>query len=298
LVNSPTAQSLERYVQHLYNLKFNCKMSIPNIDFFGKLLTFLGLAVIILSAYYLFGEYTKLRDSNLRYYKASFLSSEQVKKLGELHTDHKNQLRLLLEKNDTIINDLKKDPNNYPLIKNQLKSTENEMRLINLEFDRNFEKEKGLFDSLINISATEENFNSLQNSVYSQENKKTLFWIAVGFVIFVLGIGMWIKKEEQESEILIRQNLDKPTYSRICQSCGRKFDSLIIHGTESNGTPNYHFCKTCYTNGSFIEPGLTLEQLTVKTQNEMLTAKIKRSTINRVIKVLATLDRWKANHYL
>lgn len=81
--------------------------------------------------------------------------------------------------------------------------------------------------------------------------------------------------------------------TKFCQSCSMPIDNAEMQGTESNGTRSVEYCKYCYANGNFINPGMTLEdmQIIVKTQLEKMHSPL--SVIDKAVNILPELKRWK-----
>ncbi len=80
----------------------------------------------------------------------------------------------------------------------------------------------------------------------------------------------------------------------MCQSCGLPFNKEHSHfiATESDGSRSI-YCTNCYKDGKFIEPDLTMEEMT-----EMLVPVLGRSIGEEearkdITTVLPTLKRWK-----
>lgn len=80
--------------------------------------------------------------------------------------------------------------------------------------------------------------------------------------------------------------------NNFCQCCSIPLDDQLIRGMEKDGSPSADYCKYCYANGAFTNPGLTFEEMQrrlikFKTQNR-LPADFLRAAINR----LPHLKRW------
>ncbi len=80
----------------------------------------------------------------------------------------------------------------------------------------------------------------------------------------------------------------------MCQSCGLPFNKEHSHfiATEPDGSRSI-YCTNCYKDGKFIEPDLTMEEMT-----EMLVPVLGRSIGEEearkdITAVLPTLKRWK-----
>ncbi|MCL2371890.1 MAG: zinc ribbon domain-containing protein [Defluviitaleaceae bacterium] len=51
---------------------------------------------------------------------------------------------------------------------------------------------------------------------------------------------------------------------KFCESCGAPIganDDMYGYGTEANGTLSTDYCKTCYQDGQFTNPNITLDEM-------------------------------------
>lgn len=79
----------------------------------------------------------------------------------------------------------------------------------------------------------------------------------------------------------------------FCQSCSMPIDNAADKGTEKNGMKNEDYCKYCYTNGSFINPSLTLEEMKSLVETQMRKRHIPFITIEQSLALLPHLKRWQ-----
>jgi hypothetical protein len=49
-----------------------------------------------------------------------------------------------------------------------------------------------------------------------------------------------------------------------CQSCGMPLGTPEDRGTEGDGTPSAYYCRYCYQDGAFTEPGATIETMAAR----------------------------------
>ena len=70
-------------------------------------------------------------------------------------------------------------------------------------------------------------------------------------------------------------------------------DSDDMRGTEKNGSPSAEYCKYCYQNGAFINPTLSLKEMTNIVQTEMEKRHIDAPIIKKAVDILPELKRWK-----
>ncbi len=272
-------------------------MNIPNIDFFGKLITFIGLAIIILAGLFHYVQYNKINDSEENWSRSSLISGNQVDKLGEMSKKYRDEINSSVNKMSVLVGKMKDSLSEFPKLNKQFKIELANKEKMEIEYNSIRSKEMAIFDSLIKIASVEEKLYGIRNQRFNQESNRSFLMIFVGLFILMAGIFLWKQREDHEKILLTRQNLDKPTYSNACQSCGKEFDSVIIAGTEEDNSKNYHFCKDCYLQGQFTSPDLTLTQLQISTQKELELAKLSKGKINKILQDLMKLDRWRTNRF-
>ena len=78
----------------------------------------------------------------------------------------------------------------------------------------------------------------------------------------------------------------------ICQSCSMPLTDDSLLGTEKDGTKNHEYCKYCYQNGSFVNPGMTVDQMSSFIQNKMKEMHIDAPITDKAVSVLPYLKRW------
>ena len=82
----------------------------------------------------------------------------------------------------------------------------------------------------------------------------------------------------------------------ICQSCSMPLTDESLLGTEKDGSKNHEYCKYCYQNGSFVNSGMTVDQMSSFIQQKMKEMHIDDGVTNRAVNILPSLKRWKAQH--
>jgi Putative zinc ribbon domain len=144
-----------------------------------------------------------------------------------------------------------------------------------------------LFRKEDKIKATEE---------YQQATRFSVLSLWSGFIIIVIGIIPLIKNQSIQDELVSRQLGEKEKYFEFCQSCGKRFDSILKLGLEKDGKDNKSFCIECYDEGTFKDPDLTYEKLKQKTLAGF--SGIGNLGTRWVLKYrLKRLDRWRKNRY-
>lgn len=79
----------------------------------------------------------------------------------------------------------------------------------------------------------------------------------------------------------------------FCQSCSMPLDGQELWGTEADGSKNPEYCKYCYQNGKFTNPGLTLEEMQKRVTEKMDDQNIPEDILEAAISRLPSLKRWK-----
>lgn len=79
----------------------------------------------------------------------------------------------------------------------------------------------------------------------------------------------------------------------ICQSCTMPIDNIESRGTEKDGSVSRDYCRYCYRNGAFINPGMTKEEMKVFIVAKMRAMGIPDEIINRSVNYLPHLKRWQ-----
>lgn len=80
---------------------------------------------------------------------------------------------------------------------------------------------------------------------------------------------------------------------QMCQSCGRPLKDEI-RGTEKEDSLSSKYCNLCYERGSFIDPGLTMEQMqkiSVQAMRKMHFPKFFATMVTK--SQLPKLERWR-----
>lgn len=86
--------------------------------------------------------------------------------------------------------------------------------------------------------------------------------------------------------------------SKYCQSCAMPLSKKANnYGTEENGKQSLQYCNFCYSNGKFIEPNITYEQM-IEKGNKGIDSSNKNKALKWIMKksypgMLKKADRWK-----
>lgn len=78
----------------------------------------------------------------------------------------------------------------------------------------------------------------------------------------------------------------------FCQSCSMPMDTPEVWGTEVDGSKNSDYCKYCYQNGGFTNPGLTLEEMKEHMMKKMEKIDLPADIVEVAVSRLPYLKRW------
>lgn len=80
---------------------------------------------------------------------------------------------------------------------------------------------------------------------------------------------------------------------KFCQSCTFPIDNSDDRGTEKDSSKSSMYCKYCYKNGEFTDPGMTLEKMQEIVKTEMQKQNLPANIIQQSLTMLPLLKRWK-----
>ncbi len=63
-------------------------------------------------------------------------------------------------------------------------------------------------------------------------------------------------------------------------------------GTEKDGSKSKTYCKYCYKDGVFTDPGMTLERMKEITKTEMKKRNLPDNLLEQSLRMLPGLKRW------
>jgi len=82
--------------------------------------------------------------------------------------------------------------------------------------------------------------------------------------------------------------------NRFCQSCSMPLENEALLGTEKDGRKSHQYCAYCYQDGEFIQPEMTLEEMTSFIKMKMQELHIGDEYIVKAVNSLPYLNRWIA----
>ena len=83
------------------------------------------------------------------------------------------------------------------------------------------------------------------------------------------------------------------TQGTFCQSCAMPMQKPEDFGTNANGSRNQDYCRYCYQNGQFTEPGITMEQMIEKCAGIMKQMNLPQKQIEQTKTFIPMLKRWR-----
>lgn len=79
---------------------------------------------------------------------------------------------------------------------------------------------------------------------------------------------------------------------QLCQSCSMPIEDPAMQGTEKDGSKNSEYCKYCYQDGAFVNPGMTLDEMRSLVIEKMEEKKVPEDIIEASVNCLTHLKRW------
>ena len=79
---------------------------------------------------------------------------------------------------------------------------------------------------------------------------------------------------------------------QFCQSCSMPLDKPEMMGTEKDGTKSKEYCTYCYQQGAFVNPKMTLAEMTSMVKDQMEKRKISKDLVTKAVNSLPFLKRW------
>lgn len=138
----------------------------------------------------------------------------------------------------------------------------------------------------------------LEANLQREESLKTSYldvnntYGILGSILLALGLLMWYSEETSASR---SDNISANKSYPWCQSCGKRFSSIRVHGTDKNWKRNNAFCSECYTNGTYTGKYKSREQLLEEVEEE---TKDEGWLTKKIIKArIANLERWRKHEY-
>ena len=81
--------------------------------------------------------------------------------------------------------------------------------------------------------------------------------------------------------------------TEICQSCGMPMGNESLLGTEKDGSKNHEYCTYCYRNGAFVNPSMSLAEMTGFVKDFLEKEKQPGVDVGKAVQGIAHLKRWQ-----
>jgi hypothetical protein len=81
----------------------------------------------------------------------------------------------------------------------------------------------------------------------------------------------------------------------LCQSCGTAMHRYDDFGTDTNGCKVDDYCQSCFQDGAFVEPHLSLDDMIARIVGGMRMHSDNEPSVRRAVRgLLGVLSRWNA----
>lgn len=70
-------------------------------------------------------------------------------------------------------------------------------------------------------------------------------------------------------------------------------DNPDLLGTEKDGSNSHEYCKYCYRDGAFINPNMSLKEMTDLVMTQMEKMDLDSKVIDTAVSSLPNLKRWR-----
>ena len=101
-----------------------------------------------------------------------------------------------------------------------------------------------------------------------------------------------------DQKINNRNKSNRMSPKLFCQSCTMPIDDMADRGTEKDGSKNNDYCKYCYQDGHFINPGMSLQEMKELIGTQMKQMSLPENIIEGSLRALPHLKRWQKEKVL
>lgn len=271
-------------------------MNLPNLptDNLYKFIALTGVILLVISIFYPEYQRKTLRDEievyNGEVRKLNLEKTKSKEKQNEL----KKRIELLDEKSNC---DCKSIVNDSIIVRTKIIEGPKELVELSSEIDRLIEEYSQLnreFDlKSLEVSTKLALINNKENDLL-EINEATDFFGPFSFFIAFIGFLLWYEKTQKFQDKVLKEQAVQYLNSDFCQSCGMRLSNQKDYHKISNDLKKQMaYCQTCYTDGEFTEPDLTLKEMKAK-----VAERCKELGYNKIITFLLTrridnLERWR-----
>jgi hypothetical protein len=261
-------------------------MSIPGLPFDNpfKFLFFAGLLIMIYSETFIEKNLTTtLQELETINYESGKLNisykalNEDLKSLKEANENLTKELLLLIENQKKGILVGENDSKNIEKVSSELKNRFEQIQLTN----RNLDLVSFEIESKNQILERKQKFKKNDELLYN-------FLISIGFICTIGGFTVWSIQHFQTETVVYGQYCKavNENQSTKCLSCGMelKYSEEIRNGK---------YCSHCFGSVGFLQPEASLEEFKTLIKDRMIVQGFTSKQINRHLKAIGNLDRWK-----
>jgi len=271
-------------------------MKIPNLptDNLYKFIALTGVFLFVISIFYPEYELRKIRDEIIQFNGEVILlnyEKENAKlKLEQIESEIKRLDEKMGNNSVSFISDslivrtrVIDGPDEIVNLSNRIDILLNEWTDLNQELDRK-KIEIGTKSELID-SKTED---------LSEINEVIPDFVGISFAIALLGFIFWYNLTQRHQDKLLKEQAFQYIKTSNCQSCGMKLSNQTEYYKLSEEEKKFNYCHSCYSNGRFTEPDLTVKEMKEKVKNRCKELGIGRFRTAIIVGKIASLERWRS----
>lgn len=115
----------------------------------------------------------------------------------------------------------------------------------------------------------------------------------LSMLLTFFGFALWYEKTQKLQDKVLSEQTNRLLDDERCQSCGMLLMNQHNFNLFSDDDKKSIYCKTCYSDGEFTEPNLTLGEM--KQKMKVRCSELKFGKLSRFILIhrLGSLQRWK-----
>jgi hypothetical protein len=271
-------------------------MNLPNLptDNLYKFIALTGVILLVITIFYPEYQRKNLRDE-IEVYNGEVrkLTLEKTKST-EKQKEVKKRIAILDEKSNcncqSIVND-------SIIVRTQIIEGPKELIELSKEIDKLIEEYTQLnrdFDlKSLEISTKLALINNKENDLF-EINEVTGYFGPFSLLIAFIGFLLWYEKTQKFQDKVLKEQAAQYLNIDFCQSCGMRLSNQKnFHKISDETKIHMNYCHTCYTDGEFTEPDLTLKEM-----KEKVTKRCKELGYNKIITYLLArridnLERWR-----
>lgn len=124
-------------------------------------------------------------------------------------------------------------------------------------------------------------------------NDIMIFLGPLSMLLTFIGFVLWYDKAQKFQDKVLSEQTSKLLDDERCQSCGMLLMNQDNFNSFTDDEKKSIYCKSCYADGNFTEPNLTLEEMSKRVKNRCQELKLGKLPTYLFVKRLRLLQRWK-----